>query len=202
MRAECPPQTRLETSGIGIALGRFQPLHVMHLKYLLAAAERCDHLVVGITNPVRSHIVESLSDPHRSLPESNPFTYFERYLMVRDSLSASGIPRSEFDIVPAPLGTSDLTECLPPPDNATVFVTVYDAWGLERIELLNRLGYDVDVLWNRPESEKEITGTEVRRAMRSGNEWHDLVPAPVARLIDARGCTIDSAQDAIQASGT
>lgn len=173
-----------ERVAVGIALGRLQPLHTMHLQYLLAAAEQCEHLVVGITNPIRHNVFESVSDPPRSLPESNPFSYFERYLMVRDSLEEAGLARTAFDIVPAPLGSSDLLECLPSPKVATVFVTVYDAWGAERIELLTRLGYRVEVLWNRPASEKGITGTEVRRAMRGADDWRSSVPAAVARLID------------------
>ena len=36
---------------IGVIHGRFQLLHNDHLKYLLAGKKRCEHLVVGITNP-------------------------------------------------------------------------------------------------------------------------------------------------------
>ena len=35
----------------GVINGRLQVLHNDHLKYLLAGKKRCDHLVVGITNP-------------------------------------------------------------------------------------------------------------------------------------------------------
>lgn len=35
----------------GVIHGRFQLLHNDHLKYLLAGKARCEHLVVGITNP-------------------------------------------------------------------------------------------------------------------------------------------------------
>lgn len=176
-------------------------MHTMHLRYLLAAAERCDHLVVGITNPIRHNVFESFSDPHRSLPESNPFTYFERYLMVRDSLEVAGLSGNTFDIVPAPLGSSDLLECLPSPKVATVFVTVYDAWGAERIELLTRLGYRVEVLWNRPASEKGITGTVVRRAIRGADDWRSSVPEAVARLIDGFGAGAGGLVERTHATG-
>ena len=35
----------------GMIHGRFQPFHTGHLEYLVAAAARCERLVVGITNP-------------------------------------------------------------------------------------------------------------------------------------------------------
>jgi len=62
--------------------GRFQPFHNGHLEYLRGAAASCDELFVGITNPDPWRVKEEPSDPLRHLPESNPFTYVERLLMV------------------------------------------------------------------------------------------------------------------------
>ncbi|MEE3919398.1 hypothetical protein V2I01_16940 [Micromonospora sp. BRA006-A] len=45
------PSRELERHREGFAHGRFQVLHMEHLEYLLAAAERCDFLHVGITQP-------------------------------------------------------------------------------------------------------------------------------------------------------
>ncbi len=39
------------TATFGVIHGRFQILHNDHMRYLLAGKERCEHLVVGITNP-------------------------------------------------------------------------------------------------------------------------------------------------------
>ena len=47
----------------GMIHGRFQPLHNGHLAYLEAAAERCDHLFVGITNPDRRAVRPEPDDP-------------------------------------------------------------------------------------------------------------------------------------------
>ena len=91
-----------DTAGVGVAHGRFQPLHPGHLEYLLAAKARCRLLVVGITNPDPSQTAHESSDPNRGLPDANPFTYYERHVMVERSLVAAGIGRDEFRIVPFP----------------------------------------------------------------------------------------------------
>ena len=62
--------------------GRFQPFHNGHLEYLRGAAARSDEVFVGITNPDPRASSQRPSDPLRHLPESNPFTYVERLLMV------------------------------------------------------------------------------------------------------------------------
>ncbi|MBP3706729.1 MAG: adenylyltransferase/cytidyltransferase family protein [Clostridia bacterium] len=34
---------------IGVVCGRFQIFHNEHLQYVMAAKEKCEHLIVGIT---------------------------------------------------------------------------------------------------------------------------------------------------------
>ena len=75
----------------GMIHGRFQPFHNGHLEYMRGAAERCDELWVGITNPDPARILPEASDPARHLPESNPYTYDERLLMVK---AAAARPRA------------------------------------------------------------------------------------------------------------
>lgn len=38
----------------GVVHGRFQPLHLKHMEYILAAKMRCQKLYIGITNPTVS----------------------------------------------------------------------------------------------------------------------------------------------------
>ena len=47
----------------GMIHGRFQPFHLGHLEYLRGAAERCDEVFVGITNPDPTG-----SGPNRAIP--------------------------------------------------------------------------------------------------------------------------------------
>jgi cytidyltransferase-like protein len=63
--------------------GRFQPFHNGHFEYLQGAAAQSDEVWVGITNPDPTRVKPEPSDPVRHLPESNPYTYAERLLMVR-----------------------------------------------------------------------------------------------------------------------
>src|SRR5438034_7277150 len=87
--------------------GRFQPFHNGHLEYLRAARELCDTLIVGITNPDPTAIVEEPTSEHRHLPESNPFTYFERLLMVREVLRDESIPHDRSIIIPFPVNSPE-----------------------------------------------------------------------------------------------
>ena len=55
-------------------------------------------------------------------------------------------------------------------------------WGGTKIERFRAAGYDVVVLDEG--TEKEVSGADVRSAMRDGGDWRVLVPAGVARVID------------------
>jgi nicotinamide mononucleotide adenylyltransferase len=76
---------------IGIAHGRFQLFHLDHLKYVLAAKERCRRLVVGITNPDPTLTKFDQADPHRSLETDNPLTFYERFVILREALLETGL---------------------------------------------------------------------------------------------------------------
>src|SRR5208337_5661899 len=96
---------------VGIAQGRFQVIHKGHMEYLLAAKERSDYLIIGISDPdpTRSFFSMDLDkddpvEPFRDLGETSYFfTYFERFMMIRDALIEAGIERGSFDIVPFPV---------------------------------------------------------------------------------------------------
>ena len=77
---------------LGFIHGRFQLFHNDHLQYALLAKERCKRLIVGITSPENAALIREDVDPHRSEAASNPFTYFERYNMVKLALLEKGIP--------------------------------------------------------------------------------------------------------------
>jgi nicotinamide-nucleotide adenylyltransferase len=78
--------------------GRFQVLHNDHLNYLLAGKARCEHLVVGITNPDPILSREDRADPARSSLSANPLTYFERYQLIVAALDDEGIGSHNFSV--------------------------------------------------------------------------------------------------------
>src|SRR5438094_9573579 len=82
--------------------GRFQPFHNGHLEYLRGAAERSDEVWIGITNPDPERIKPEASDPLRHLPESNPFSYAERLLMVKAAADHLGLEPASVHVISFP----------------------------------------------------------------------------------------------------
>jgi len=169
-------------SEIGVAHGRFQLFHLDHLKYVLAAKERCRHLVVAITNPDPTLTKFDPADPHRSTEVDNPLTFYERYVMIRETLLDQGLEFREFSLVPLPINFPELYRYYVPMD-ATFFLTIYDEWGERKLHLFESLGLKVEILWRRPKSEKGLSVSAIRRMMGLGQPWEHLVPAAVARLV-------------------
>jgi cytidyltransferase-like protein len=164
----------------GMIHGRFQPFHNGHLAYLLAAAARCRTLFVGITNPDRAHLRPEPEDPARHLPESNPFRYTERLLMVEGAAADAGA--GPVHVIPFPVTEPDLWDDYVPP-GAVHYLRLFSPWGSAKLDRLRRAGHAVEVL-DAPEG-KAISGEQVRAALRAGAEWRHLVPPATARVIDA-----------------
>jgi nicotinamide-nucleotide adenylyltransferase/phosphinothricin biosynthesis protein PhpF len=165
---------------VGVIHGRFQPLHLGHLEYLLAGADRCDVLVVGITNPDPWTVRQEAADPARSLGSANPFTYYDRYVMVTESLVGAGVGRERLRVVPFPHSFPERLAHYAPRD-AVYLLTVYDDWGRDKLARLGALGLRTEVMWER--TDKPVNGTRVRSAIHAGQPWEHLVPAPVVDVV-------------------
>jgi nicotinamide-nucleotide adenylyltransferase/phosphinothricin biosynthesis protein PhpF len=159
--------------------GRFQPFHLGHLEYLQGAAARSDEVWVGITNPDPTRVKEEPSDPLRHLPESNPYTYAERLLMVKGAAAEAGV---DVHVIPFPVNEPELWHAYVPRD-VTQYIRLFSEWGGTKLERFRAAGYEVVVL--DPGSEKQISGTSVRDAIRDGGDWRALVPPGVARVIES-----------------
>lgn len=171
---------------IGVIHGRFQMLHKGHMEYLLAGKERCEKLIIGISNPDVTVTRYSGANPHRSNPRSNPLTYFERYEMIRDAMLEYGVPREAFDIVPFPINCPELLFNYVP-SYAKFYMTIYDEWSLEKKKELEALGCDIEVMWRRTNEEKFTSGTVVREHIIAGENWEHLVPSSVYRYMVDHG---------------
>lgn len=169
---------------LGVIHGRFQILHNDHLRYLLAGKQRCEHLVVGITNPDPSLTRPESADARRDAAASNPLTYWERQCMLRAALREAGLAWESFSIVPLPVNMPELYHHYVPMD-AVFYLTIYDEWGRAKLQRFKELGLNVDVMWERPLAEKGISAAAVRQAMILGGDWQAMVPASVARLLDS-----------------
>ncbi|MDX6646056.1 MAG: hypothetical protein QOK40_1783 [Miltoncostaeaceae bacterium] len=166
------------TSRWGMIHGRFQPFHLGHLEYLSAAAARCDRLLVGITNPDRLHMRAEPEDPTRHLPGANPFTYTERLLMATAAAAAAGI--GPVHVIPFPIGEPPVWPDYVPAGTVQ-FLRVLSPWGAAKLQRLRGAGYEVVVL--EAGAGKEVSGEQVRAAMRAGGDWEALVPPAVADVI-------------------
>ncbi len=168
---------------LGFIHGRFQVLHNDHLKYLLAGKALCDHLIVGITNPDEATTASESTDPDRSDARNNPLTYAERETMVRAALLEVNVPEKTFEIIPFPICKPELLKEIAP-RGAIYYLTIYDAWGREKQKRLESLGLTTHVMWTKSKSEKGLTGTEVRAAIRQGRDIRTMVPPAVAELVE------------------
>jgi nicotinamide-nucleotide adenylyltransferase len=164
----------------GMIHGRFQPFHLGHLEYLRGAAAHCEELFVGITNPDPERIRPEASDPLRHLPESNPFTYVERLLMVKAAAQAAGIDLARLHVIPFPVNEPELWHAYVP-DDVVQFIRLFSDWGGTKVDRLGDAGYEVVVLDEG--AAKEVSGADVRAAIREGGDWESLVPPAVADLL-------------------
>lgn len=168
---------------VGVIHGRFQGLHWGHIEYLLAGMKRCKHLIIGITNfDITEEKPENDANPTRANTRSNPFSYYHRYMMIKNSLIENGISQDKFDIVPFPIEFPEKISNYVPTD-ATFYVTIYDKWGEKKLSILKSLGLKTDVMWVRTNADRFSSGTEVREAIRSGKRWKHLVPNAVYKYI-------------------
>ena len=164
----------------GCVHGRFQPFHNGHLEYVLRAGRRCERLIVGITAPDPTAVLTEAENPRRHEPASNPFTYFERLLMIRDTLLAEGLKPYGLTIVPFPIHRPELVGYYVP-EGAVHFVRVYSGWEEEKVHRLRDGGALVEVL--DPGKEKAVSGAEVRRLIREGLSWERHVPCSTAKIV-------------------
>ncbi|MBQ4048882.1 MAG: adenylyltransferase/cytidyltransferase family protein [Clostridia bacterium] len=171
---------------LGFIHGRFQLFHNDHLQYALLAKEQCKKLIVGITSPENVALIREEIDPHRSEAASNPFTYYERYNMVKLALLEAGMKREDFEIVPYPIERPEILYNYVPL-SATSFFTIYDDWGYEKLHRLGKLGYGTHVLFDK--REKAMCSTEIRQKIVNGDEWKNMVPNAVYEYIVENGLT-------------
>ena len=164
----------------GMIHGRFQPFHNGHLEYLRGAAERSDEVWIGITNPDPERIKPEESDPLRHLPESNPFSYAERLLMVKAAAAELGLEPAAVHVIPFPVNEPELWAAYVP-DGVTQYLRLFSAWGGTKLDRLREAGYEVVILDEG--TEKQLSGADVRAVLRSGGNWEALVPAGVAAIV-------------------
>ena len=152
----------------GFYIGRFQPYHNGHHRMVdqIVQDEDIDELVLGIGSAGDSHSVH------------DPFTAGERIMMITKSLV-------DFDLVTYAVPIEDL-------ERNSVWVSHVQSMSPDFdiaysnnplvIQLFEEAGVEVrqSPMFNR----EVLEGSEVRERMIQGRNWRDLVPEPVATVID------------------
>ncbi|MBI1885964.1 MAG: adenylyltransferase/cytidyltransferase family protein [Chloroflexi bacterium] len=167
-------------SRFGMIHGRFQPFHRGHLEYMKAAFERCDNLIVAITNPDPTVIRQEAAAEHRHLPEANPFTFFQRQIMIRETAKDESLPLERIVFIPFPINLPELWRFYVP-TSVVQYIRVFSEWEEQKAQRFREQGYPVEVL--HPGAVKEVEASEVRRRLQSDEDWESLVPEAVARVI-------------------
>ncbi|RLI66451.1 MAG: nicotinamide-nucleotide adenylyltransferase [Candidatus Asgardarchaeum californiense] len=148
-------------------IGRFQPFHKGHLLLLQSVYDEYEEIIIGIGSSQYSNTID------------NPFTADERKRMIKDSLEKSSI--SNYSIVLIP----DIHNPVKWVDHVLSIVSDFDAV-LSNNSLTKKLfsakGY---IVKETPKFErKRYSGREIRKRMANNEMWRDLVPEPVAKIID------------------
>lgn len=150
-------------------VGRFQPFHLGHQEAIRRVLDEADELIIVIGSSQKSHDLE------------NPFTTGERIFMVRSALGEMKVNPSRHYIIPVPDSTmhscwvSKVIAYCPP------FRVVYSNEPLTR-RLFKEAGVRVKSI---PMFHRELySATEIRRRILVGENWRELLPKSVERIID------------------
>jgi nicotinamide mononucleotide adenylyltransferase len=100
--------------------------------------------------------------------------------MVKAAAGDLGLDPERVHVIPFPVNEPELWSAYVP-EGVTQFLRLFSAWGGEKLERLREAGYEVVVLDEG--TAKEISGAQVREALRSGAEWEPLVPPGVAQVL-------------------
>lgn len=141
-----------------VFLGRFQPLHKGHYLTIDRYRDRYDALAIAIGSPLKSRT------------EENPLNLRERKKLLNDCFpSLEKIPVRDEDRGGA--GYPTWASRLEKRTEADTIVT-----GNEKVQRIVREHTGMEVEEQELVRPGEFSGTEIRRRMREGESWKQLVP--------------------------
>jgi nicotinamide-nucleotide adenylyltransferase len=149
-------------------IGRFQPFHYGHLYAIQTILKECDNLVLVVGSAQMSH------------QQDNPFTAGERIEMIRAALNAAKVPTDRYMIIPISDAPAHRVWVSAVESQTPRFDLVYSNQSLTK-RLLIEAGYEVRPidLYERGRFE----ASEIRRRILVGEDWSELVPPEVHRIV-------------------
>lgn len=146
-------------------LGRFQPLHEGHYRVIEEYRERYDDFVLV------------LGSPEKSRTDENPLSAEEREEIIRGCFPDIDIVRVE-DEDRGKAGYPDWAERFVEKSDADVVIS-----GNDLVQRLVEEYTSARVVQQQLHEPDRFSGTEVRRRIREGEPWRELVPDCAAETI-------------------
>ncbi len=153
---------------VGLFIGRFQPFHNGHLSAVKYALKRVRLLYIIVGSSQKSH------------ESRNPFTAGERIIMIRNALMGEKIDPSRYLIVPIPdavghaVWTAFIDQVVPDYDlvfsNDRLTFELFKEKGAKTVEVPLKM-------------RAQLSATEVRRRIATGENWKELVPQATAEIV-------------------
>ncbi len=155
-----------------IYVGRFQPVHMGHVRVIEWILERFDEIVIVVGSAQDSYSIR------------NPFTASERIEMLERTMRWLSVPRSRYTIVPAP----DIEMNYVWVRYLEMIVPGFDA-AVARNPLVVQLfrSYGVPVYIPPSFDRDKLVATRIRELMIRSEDWEKYVPPPVAEYIKSIG---------------
>lgn len=150
----------------GLFIGRFQPFHKGHLVATKQILEECDSLIIGV------------GSAQEERTQTNPLSGGERITMIKRVVENRGL--EPIEIYPVP----DLN-CHPAwPYYVESLLPNFDkVYGNSEVvlDLFDYIGYKTGEI--EQVEREQYKGTEIRKKIRDGEEWKDLVPEEVVTFL-------------------
>jgi nicotinamide-nucleotide adenylyltransferase len=144
-------------------IGRFQPLHIGHLKVIKWILKKYDKIIIVIGSSQESN------------SDKNPFSAKKRREMIDKTLKAENIEK--YEIIEIPDVHDDevwVKSILEKAKFDTVFTL--NSWVKRCFERFNIRVKEHPQFGN-------ISASGIRKRMREGKEWEHLVPKEVAKIV-------------------
>ena len=165
-----------------IVHGRFQPPHNGHIRYILEALSRTDHLTIGICTPDICTEEYSKQTGYPCTKELNPYTHTQRSEMISITLDNENISKDRYSIVPFPSDYKDVKKLIS--KDTVFFISHTSTNDSTKKDFIESLGYNCEIIMQVKNNRNE-SGQKIRDSIANKDDtWKTLVPKAVVEYLD------------------